>query len=121
MQKFIAVVNEVERYRELSEKEKEGMVLSIMGRPYMDLRSDWAFKQLLLAKEIRLHGGHQQALPKAAGTAEEKVLAAPMGKIVNEFCLVHIDKAISADILKVLYANRIFHARCTLCPAMAKE
>ena len=47
MQKFIAVVNEVERYRDLSEKEKEGIVLSIIGRPYMDLRSDWAFKHVL--------------------------------------------------------------------------
>ena len=52
MQKFIAVVNEVERYRDLSEKEKEGIVLSIIGRPYMDLRSDWAFKHVLQDKEI---------------------------------------------------------------------
>ena len=52
MQKFIAVVNEVERYRDLSEKEKEGIVLSIIGRPYMDLRSDWAFKHVLQDKAI---------------------------------------------------------------------
>lgn len=52
MQKFIAVVNEVERYRDLSDEEKENLVLSIMDHPYMDLRSDWAFKHILQNKDI---------------------------------------------------------------------
>ena len=47
MQQFLAVVNEVERYRDLSDEEKERLVVSIIDRPYMDLRSDWAFKHIL--------------------------------------------------------------------------
>ena len=47
MQQYLAIVNEVERYRDLSEEEKENLVISIIDRPYMDLRSDWAFKHIL--------------------------------------------------------------------------
>ena len=52
MRKFVAIVNEVERYRDLSEKEKEQLVLSILDHPYMDLRCDWAFKHVMKNTEI---------------------------------------------------------------------
>ena len=52
MQVFLAVINEIEIYRNLSEEEKRILIRSIMERPYMDLRSDWAFKHLLQNKAI---------------------------------------------------------------------
>ena len=52
MRKFVAIVNEVERYRDISEKEKEQLVLSILDHPYMDLRCDWAFKHVMKNTEI---------------------------------------------------------------------
>ena len=52
MRKFVAIVNEVERYRDLSEKEKEQLVLSILDHPYMDLRCDWAFKHVMENTDI---------------------------------------------------------------------
>lgn len=52
MRKFVAIVNEVERYRDLSEKEKEQIVLSILDHPYMDLRCDWAFKHVMKNTDI---------------------------------------------------------------------
>lgn len=54
MQKYIAVVNEVERLRVLSEQEKKDIVKRNLGKPYMDLLSDWAFKHILQNKEILL-------------------------------------------------------------------
>ena len=52
MQEFLNVVNEVERYRDLSDEEKEQLVLSVLEHPYMDLRCDWAFKHILQNLEI---------------------------------------------------------------------
>lgn len=52
MQKFISILNEVERYRNLSDLEKEKLIVSILERPYMDFRCDWAFKHVLENKEI---------------------------------------------------------------------
>jgi predicted transposase/invertase (TIGR01784 family) len=52
MQQFLSVVNEVERYRDLSEEEKENLIIGIIDRPYMDLRSDWAFKHILQNADI---------------------------------------------------------------------
>ena len=52
MRKFVAIVNEVERYRDLSENEKEQLVLSILDHPYMDLRCDWAFKHVMENTDI---------------------------------------------------------------------
>lgn len=46
LQRYVAVLDEVERYRSLTEKEKEMLVRSIVERPYMDLRSDFAFKHV---------------------------------------------------------------------------
>ena len=54
MQQYIAVVNEVERLRVLSEQEKINIVTRILEKPYMDLLSDWAFKHILQNKEILL-------------------------------------------------------------------
>jgi predicted transposase/invertase (TIGR01784 family) len=52
MKTYVAVVSEVERYRELTEEEKEEVVRMILDRPYMDLRCDWAFKHILQNNEI---------------------------------------------------------------------
>ena len=52
MQQFIAVVNEVERYRDMTDQEKELLIKHILERPYMDLRSDWAFKHIMQNPEI---------------------------------------------------------------------
>ena len=52
MKAYVAVVSEVERYRELTNEEKEDIVRMILDRPYMDLRCDWAFKHVLQNKEI---------------------------------------------------------------------
>ena len=46
LQKYLAVLNEVQRYRNLTDKEKEHLVRSVIEKPYMDLRCDWAFKHV---------------------------------------------------------------------------
>lgn len=46
MAQYIAILDEVERYRNLSMEEKERIVRCVLEKPYMDLRSDWAFKHV---------------------------------------------------------------------------
>ncbi len=46
LKQYIAVLDAAESYRDLSDDEKEHIVRSIMERPYMDLRSDFAFKHV---------------------------------------------------------------------------
>ena len=43
---YLAIVDEVERYRNLSVEEKKQLVQNIMDRPYLDLLCDWAFKHV---------------------------------------------------------------------------
>ena len=43
---YIAVLDAVETYRDLSDEEKEKIVRKIMDHPYMDLCNDWAFKHV---------------------------------------------------------------------------
>ena len=43
---YLAIVDEVERYRNLSVEEKKQLVQDIMDRPYLDLLCDWAFKHV---------------------------------------------------------------------------
>ena len=46
LQRYLTVLNEVERYRDLTDQEKEHLVRSVIEKPYMDLRCDWAFKHV---------------------------------------------------------------------------
>ena len=46
MAQYIAILDDVERYRNLSMEEKERIVRCVLEKPYMDLRSDWAFKHV---------------------------------------------------------------------------
>ena len=46
LSRYVAALDAVERYRDLSDEEKERIVKVILERPYMDLRSDWAFKHV---------------------------------------------------------------------------
>lgn len=46
LKQYIEVLDVAETYRDLSEDEKENIVRAIMERPYMDLRSDFAFKHV---------------------------------------------------------------------------
>lgn len=46
LKQYIAVLDAAEPYRDLSDDEKEHIVRAIMERPYMDLRSDFAFKHV---------------------------------------------------------------------------
>lgn len=46
LKQYVAALDAVERYRDLSDEEKELIVKSILEHPYMDLRSDWAFKHV---------------------------------------------------------------------------
>ncbi len=43
---YLAIVDEVERYRNLSLTEKKVLIQNIMDRPYLDLLCDWAFKHV---------------------------------------------------------------------------
>lgn len=42
---YIAAVESVERYRDLSDEEKEMIARRILSKRYLDLRCDWAFKK----------------------------------------------------------------------------
>ena len=52
MQKFVAILDEFERYRDLTHAEKERLIAHILSRPYLDLRVDWAFKHVLKDKNL---------------------------------------------------------------------
>ena len=43
---YIAILNEFQRYRDLSHEEKIKLIKDIMDRPYLDLLCDWAFKHV---------------------------------------------------------------------------
>ena len=45
-EKFAPVLQEMEKYRNLSEEEKEQIILQIVSAPYIDLMCDWAFKHV---------------------------------------------------------------------------
>lgn len=46
LKQYVAALDAVERYRDLSDEEKELIVKAILEHPYMDLKSDWAFKHV---------------------------------------------------------------------------
>ena len=43
---YIAILDEIQRYRDLSYEEKIKLIKDIMDRPYLDLLCDWAFKHV---------------------------------------------------------------------------
>ena len=43
---YLTIVDEVERYRDLTHEEKLRLIRDIMDRPYLDLLCDWAFKHV---------------------------------------------------------------------------
>ena len=45
-EKYAPVWQEMEKYRNLSEEEKEQIILQIVSAPYIDLMCDWAFKHV---------------------------------------------------------------------------
>ena len=49
---YIVAVESVERYRDLSDQEKEMIARSILSKKYLDLRCDWAFKYVMQNKEV---------------------------------------------------------------------
>lgn len=52
MEQYVAILNEVERYRDMDLTEKERIVRSVLDKPYMDLRCDWAFKHVFQDLEL---------------------------------------------------------------------
>ena len=52
MEQYVAILNEVERYRDMDLMEKERIVRSVLDKPYMDLRCDWAFKHVFQDLEL---------------------------------------------------------------------
>jgi len=52
LKEFIGVLDEFEKYRNMTAEEKELIVRDIMERPYMDLRCDWAFKHVFQNPEL---------------------------------------------------------------------
>ena len=49
---YIAAVESVERYRDLSDEEKEMIARRILSKRYLDLRCDWAFKYVMQNNEV---------------------------------------------------------------------
>ena len=46
LKQYVDALDAVERYRDLSDEEKELIVKAILEHPYMDLKNDWAFKHV---------------------------------------------------------------------------
>lgn len=51
---YLAIVNEEERVRALSQEEKEDLIIRIFSHPFIDLMCDWAFKHVFGHNEDRL-------------------------------------------------------------------
>lgn len=49
---YIAAVESVERYRDLSDEEKGMIARRILSKRYLDLRCDWAFKYVMQNNEV---------------------------------------------------------------------
>ena len=47
LKQFTAALDEIEKYRTLTSKEKEMIVKDILSSEYLDLRCDWAFKYVM--------------------------------------------------------------------------
>ena len=52
LKQFTAVLDEIEKYRTLTTKEKEMIVKEILSSEYLDLRCDWAFKYVMQNLDI---------------------------------------------------------------------
>ena len=52
LKQCIAVLDEVDKYRTLTEEEKKMVVKSILSTKYLDLRCDWAFKYVMQNLDI---------------------------------------------------------------------
>ena len=52
LKQFEAAMNELERYRSLSETEKKHIIDMVMSSTFMDLRCDWAFKHVMNNPDI---------------------------------------------------------------------
>ena len=52
MQQYLAILNTVERYRDLTDEEKEFIIRKFNEQPYMDLRCDWAFKHVFQRMDL---------------------------------------------------------------------
>ena len=83
-------LNELEKFRTLTPAEKERTIKNILGRPYIDLRCDWALKWLLADDGI-LTMLLQDFLPGAPITAIER--------LPNELPRRADDKSIIMDVL----------------------
>ena len=51
---YEAIVNEYDRYRKISQEEKEDLIIRIASSTYIDLLSDWAFKHVFGYNEKNL-------------------------------------------------------------------
>ena len=79
-------------------------------------------EQVLPSLEISLQRGHQQALAKTAGTAEEINL--PLRhQLMQQRGLVHIHKTVFTKLCKTLYTYRIFYHTITIkrCTCLHKD
>jgi len=85
-----AALNELEKFRTLSQDEKELIINDILGRTYIDLRCDWALKWLL-ADDAILTMLLQDFLPGMQITSVER--------IPNELPRMADDKNIIMDVL----------------------
>ena len=43
---YISIINEYEKLRNLSEREKEALIDDITGTTFIDITSDWAFRHV---------------------------------------------------------------------------
>lgn len=52
LQQFEAILDEFEKYRDLTDDEKQQVIRAVMSGTFMDLRSDFAFKHIMQDTEI---------------------------------------------------------------------
>ena len=52
LQQFEALLDEFEKYRDLTDDEKQQVIRAVMSGTFMDLRSDFAFKHIMQDTEI---------------------------------------------------------------------
>src|SRR5574344_1287230 len=79
-----------------------------------------SFEKFTLSAEVGCHRGDKQTLAETTGTTE-KIITPRCRHLINQSGLVHIHVTVIADLLEILYSNRINHNRLIFAVKLQKK
>src|SRR5574344_1639101 len=79
-----------------------------------------SFEKFTLPAEVSCHRGEKQTLAETTGTTEE-IITSRCCQLINQGSFVHIHVTVIADLLEILYSNRINHNRRIFAAKLQKK